>query len=218
MIYDECTNDEFRRNAIIYMARLSDGEEEEKWLSKISDNLNHYAGITREWNHLSKGRKEEAFLSYQKNVIEYFQHFMWMIDCYHQNYSDLVSSDDRLAVFKINLDLQNIMYDGDVDNSLIYEDMARLYFSLIDKKNGYLYLEKTLDTWINSLETSESEDIPYYKSPLFNQLKRNKPQRKAGTNIYLNKLKTEKEYDCVRHEERFIKCVSRFEELLSPKS
>ena len=138
-----------------------------------------------------------------------------MISYYNEYYADLISPEDRFAIFRISADLHDIIYDGDANNSLIYEDMARLYFSLSDKENGYLYLEKALDTWIQSLEISESEEAPpLYKSPLFNRLIRNKPQRTAGTNIYLNNLKTEKEYDCVRNEERFVQCVNRLEELI----
>jgi transcriptional regulator with XRE-family HTH domain len=213
MVYDECTNDKFRRNAITYMIRLSEGEEEEQWLNKIDDRLSQKA--EKEWNYLSKGRKEEAFLLYQQNMMEYINNLNWKIDTYHQNYSDLISPAERLAVYKINIDLFEVIYGGDINHALIYEDMARFYFSLDDKENGYLYLEKAVDTWIKCLEISESENIRTFKSPLFNRLTWNKPQRKAGTNIYLNNLKTEKEYDPVRNDERFKQCVNRLEELLN---
>ena len=211
MIYDEFTNDKFRRNAITYMIRLSEGEEEEKWLNKIDDRLNQKE--EREWNYLSKGRKEEAFLLYQQNMRDYVNHLNWKLSTHHQNYADLVSPDDQIAVLKLSGDLLELIYNGDANKSLIYEDMARLYFSWDDKENGYLYLEKAVDTWIKCLEISESEDIQTYKSPLFNRLQRHKLQRNAGTNIYLNNLKTEKGYDSVRNEERFIQCISRLEEL-----
>jgi len=165
----------------------------------------------------SKCRKEEEFLSYQKSMIEQVWHLMWMFDYYHQNYYDFVSPADRLAVYKITADFTDIIYETDTtadSKGLIYEDMARLYFYLNDIENGYLYLEKAVDTWIKWLEISESKDIHTYTSPLFNRLTRNKPQRNAGTNIYLNNLKTEKEYDCVRNEERFKQSIKRLEELL----
>ncbi|MCL2519086.1 MAG: helix-turn-helix domain-containing protein [Oscillospiraceae bacterium] len=163
-------------------------------------------------------KKEEEFLLFQKNMIENVWHFMWMIDYYYQNYSDFLSSADRLAVLKINADLTDVIYAGD-DNiklakGVIYEDMARLYFSIGDKENGYLYLEIVVDNWINWFTLFESQDAQLYKSPLFNRLKWNKPQRNAGTNIYLNNLKTATEYDCVREEERFKQCILRLEDII----
>ena len=167
----------------------------------------------------SKRRKEEEFVCHQKNMIGIVWNLTWMIDCYHQWYSDFISPADRLAVLKITADISDILYGNDESTAdskgLIYEDMARVYFSLDDKENGYLYLEKAVDAWKENLEISEADEgIQAYKSPLFNRLTRNKPQRKAGTNIYLDNLKTEKEYDYVRNEERFKQCVSRLEELL----
>ena len=167
----------------------------------------------------SKARREEAFLQYQKNLLENVRNLMWMIDCYHEWYSDLVSPADRLAVLKTSVDFSDAIYAGDDNNGvakgLIYEDTARLYFSLGDKENGYLYLEKLIDNWINWFTLFESQESSSYKSPLFNSLKWNKPQRNAGTNIYLDNLKTSKEYDCVRNEERFLTCVSRLSELIN---
>ena len=166
----------------------------------------------------NKNKKEEEFILYQKKMIEQVWNLMWMLDCYYQWYSDFVSLSDRLAVLKIIADFSDILYGNDStadSKGLIYEEMARVYFALDDKENGYLYLEKAVDTWIKFLEISEaSEDIQMFKSPLFNRLTRNKPQREAGTNIYLNNLKTEKEYDCVRNEERFKQYIRRLEELI----
>ena len=167
----------------------------------------------------SNARREEAFLLHQKSLIENVWNVMAMIDCYHQWYSDFISPADRLALLKISADLTDIIYAGDdnkgLSKGLIYEDMAKVYFSLGDKENGYKYLETVVDKWINYWTTfDEAQDAPFYKSPLFNRLKWNKPQRNAGTNIYLNNIKTSHEYDCVRNEERFIQCVSRLEELI----
>ena len=167
----------------------------------------------------SKARREEAFLSHQKSLIENVWNLMAMIDCYHQWYSDFISPADRLALLKISADLTDVIYAGD-DNKglakgLIHEDIAKLYFSMGEKENGYKYLEIVVDTWTNYwFAFDESQDAPLYKSPLFNRLKWNKPQRDAGTNIYLNNIKTSKEYDCVRNEERFIQCVNCLEELI----
>ena len=159
-------------------------------------------------------KKEEGFLLFQQNIIKQFWDFQAMLPCYHDWYADLISPEDRLAILKIRIDLSEVIYGNDINHGLIYEDMARFYFSMNDKENGYLHLEKAVDTWINALEISDSEDIRTFKSPLFNRLTRNKPQREAGTNIHLNNLKTEKEYDYVRNEERFMQCVSRLEELI----
>jgi len=166
----------------------------------------------------SKARREEAFLLHQKSLIENVWNVMAMIDCYHQWYSDFISPADRLALLKISADLTDIIY-GDDNNGLakllIYEEMARLYFSLGEKENGHKYLETVVDTWANYwVAFDETQDTPMFKSPLFNRLKWNKPQRNAGTNIYLNNIKTSQEYDCVRNEERFIQYVSRLEKLI----
>ena len=215
MTYDECTNDEFRRNAISYMIRLSDGEEEEEWLNKIHDNLSR--GEEREWNYLSKGRKEEAFILYQKNVMEYIHNLRWRLGLHNQNYSDIASPAERIAVLKLTEDLIDVIYAGEDSmlgaKGLDYEEIARIYFSLSDKENGYIYLEKMVDAKTKQLASSIPQDTPY-KSPLFNRLKLNKPQGHAGTNIYLNNINTSKEYDCVRNEERFKNAVSCLENLI----
>ena len=221
MIYDECTNDTLRRNAITYMVRLSDGEEEEAWLDKIDDRLSQKE--EREWNYLSKGRKEEAFLLYQKNVMEYVEHLMWKLSTYHDNYSDLVSSDERIAVLKISADLFRSVFDGNYPNYVlvrtagIYEEIAQLYFSIDNKENGYSYLEKAVAEIKSCVlhELSDISDIPY-KSPPFNRLTHPKWTSvpvSAITNL-LDTLKSAKAYDFVRSEERFQKCTILLEELI----
>ena len=171
----------------------------------------------------SKTRREEAFLLHQKSLIENVWNIMAMIDCYHQWYSDFINPADKLALLKISADLTDVIYAGEDNKTLarakglIYEDMAKLYFSIGDKENGYIYLEAVVDTWTDYWFTfDESEYEVSYKSPLFNRLKWNKPHdvRNTGTNIYLNNINTSKEYDCVRDEERFMQCVRRLEGLI----
>lgn len=221
MVYDECTNDELRQNAVMHMVRLSDGEEEEEWLCRLPNNMTKLQGEEREWNHAAKGRKEEAFLLYQKNVMEYFNHLMWKLSIYEEErFSAFVTPTDKIKVLDISANLLDAIYMGDDALSgykaNLYGEIAQAYFSLGDKENGYLYLEKAVALWQREYLIPTLQDT-FYTSPLFNRLTWRKwcPNPELlGSHVLFNALKTSKEFDCVRGEERFKQCVSRLEKVL----
>jgi Predicted transcriptional regulators len=216
IIFDDCTDDIIRRNAVTYMIRLSDGAEEEEWLKKVTDRLSR--GDEREWNHLSKGRKEEAFAVYQQNLMDHFQRdLMWRFDCYCQNYGDIVTAADKIAVLKISESLIDALYAGEESmlgsKALIYSDIARVYFAGGDNENGYAYLEKIAEAKEKQLSSTKPDGAPY-NSPLFNRLKVEKVRGNGGMDIYIDDMNNSKEYDSVRSEARFINCMKRLEALL----
>ncbi len=222
-ILSDCTDDYFRQCAVSSLLAISEtAEEEEKWLALLNDDFCLLRGERREDIAFERGRTEEALKCCQSNLQEYLSWFLYKIDTLVSH--DVMSSEQKIEINNKIIGILNILFEcndyGEWTWQIArkHEETARHYFRLGKLEEGISAFEKSVEYWLRY------DDLPektVYTSILFNRSEfvHNKDDSAdseyKNPKRYLENIRSDSLYDCVREDARFLAAINRIEKAIA---
>ena len=221
-ILSDCTNDYFRQCAVSSLLAISEtAEEEEKWLALLNDDFCLLRDERREDIAFERGRTEEALKYCQANLQEYLSWFLYKIDTLVSH--DIMSPEQKIEINNKIIGILNILFEcndyGEWTWQIArkHEENARHYFCLGKLEEGISAFEKSVEFWLrydNIPEKTVYTSILFNRSEYVHNKDDSADSEYKNPKRYLENIRSDSLYDCVREDARFLAAVTKLEETI----
>lgn len=142
-IYNECTDDKIRNNAVQLLVYLYDGKGEKDKAKQIAENMpGIYTCSESLLSHILVGNE---LLEHERNNLDIHLDFMrWNIIRISRN--EIYSTEEKIQLHLTFEKIFDIIFEDDLEEMKkgygYYINIAELYASLEDVENTFLYIDK----------------------------------------------------------------------------
>ena len=172
-IIDNCTNEDFRIEAMEIIAIAEDDDHLDKWL-KLMPSWKSCKEILLETRYGYHDDLEKFRLQRQENFISFIGYVFYNCSHKEDNPYDIIATYKMILVMIDMMRNPNTNIDAWIEmRANFYMRLARAYFRLKESDIGYIDLEKSIDLYLKYAELP-LDTILSYNCPTLNVLTENK--------------------------------------------